>query len=458
MSTLAPLDAHQLDGDSLLPGDAEYDAARRVFNTMHDREPALIVRCASERDVAVALAHARANEISVCVRAGGHSAAGFSVIDDALVIDVRGLKDIEIDAHARTARVGAGFNWGELDAATQEHGLAVTGGRVTSTGVAGLTIGSGSGWLERTMGLTPDNVLAMRVVTADGRALVASDTENTDLFWALRGGGGSFGVVTEFTFRLMAIGPIVRGGMRIYPFDRAAEVARAYAGVMADAPDELCGGLAFLSAPPAPFVPPEAVGKPVVASIVLWAGAPEEADAGIAPLTALGEPIIDLIADMPYVAVQQLLDPGNPYNVQREYMSSGFLAELGDEEIDAFVGAAAGFLSPLTVLVLQPMGGAYGRVADDATALAQRDAKWAYQLLSQWIDPGEDAANRAFTKELQAKLQRRGEATSFPNFIADTTPGALANAYPPATLERLRDAKRAWDPDNVFCHNHGLLV
>ncbi|MBO0777098.1 MAG: FAD-binding oxidoreductase, partial [Actinobacteria bacterium] len=244
-----------LDGDVLQAGDPDYDGARRVFNLIHDRHPAAIVRCASERDVAAALGYAAARRRSVCVRAGGHSTPGLSVIDDAVVIDVRRLKEVDIDPAARTARVGAGLTWGELDAATQQHGLAVTGGRVTTTGIAGLTLGSGSGWLERMMGLTPDNLLAMRVVTADGRTVVASAAENADLFWALRGGGGQFGVVTEFTFRLIPLGPVVRGGMRLYPFARAAEVARAYAAVMALAPDELCGGLAFLSAPPAPFVP-----------------------------------------------------------------------------------------------------------------------------------------------------------------------------------------------------------
>ena len=226
---------------------------------------------------------------------------------------------------------------------------------------------------------------------------------------------------------------------------------------MSEAPDELCGGLALLSAPPAPFVPPEAVGQPVVAVIVLWAGSPDEADAGVAPLDALGEPIADLVADMPYAAVQQLLDAGNPYAMQREYQTSGFLAELDEESIATFVDAAASFLSPLTVLVLQPMGGAYGRVAERETALGQRDAQWAYQVLSQWSDAADDAANRAWTKELQTALQRRADAPSFPNFVSDTAPSVLRTAYAPATLERLQAAKRTWDPDNVFCHNHRLL-
>ena len=447
-----------VDGDVLRPGDAGYDDARVVYNKMHDARPALIVRCASEDDVVAALAHAREQGMSVCVRAGGHSVPGFSVVDDALCIDVRRLKDVDIDPEARTARVGAGLTWGEMDAATQAHGLAVTGGRASTTGVAGFTLGSGSGWLERLMGLAPDNVIAMRVVTADGRKVAASQDENPDLFWALRGGGGNFGVVTELTFRLRPVGPLVRGGMRVFPFARAGEVVRAYRGVFADAPDELCGGLTFLSAPPAPFVPPEAVGKPIIGTVILWAGALEDADAGIAPLDALGEPLANIVADMPYAAVQQLLDAGNPYAVHREYMTSGFLKDLDDESIDTFIEAAAGFLSTSTILALLPLGGAYGRVAEDATPLAHRHLKWGYQLLSQWTDPADDAEHRAWTKELHRELQRSGEATSFPNFVADAVPGALSNAYPPRTLERLQDAKRTWDPDNVFCFNHALFA
>jgi len=245
--------------------------------------------------------------------------------------------------------------------------------------------------------------------------------------------------------------------LRIYPLARAAEVAREYAKVMADAPDQLCGGLAFVSAPPAPFVPPELVGQPVLATVVLWAGPSEQADAGVAPLAALGQPAIDLVTDMPYVAVQQLFDAAYPYGQLREYMTSGFLDELAGDSIDAFVEAAAGFLSPLTAVILQPLGGAYGRVAEDATPLARRDAAWAYQLLSVWGNSSEDDAHRGWTRTLNARLQRHGQPSSFPNFVADIAPGALRHAYPTATLERLQAAKIAWDPTNVFCNNHSLF-
>lgn len=455
MSTLASLPAPSMDGDLVLPSHPAYEELRRVDNQMFDRRPAGIARCASVADVVTALAFAREAGTDVCVRAGGHSAPGLSQIDGALVIDIRALKSVDIDPEARIARVGTGLTWGELDAATQQHGLAVTGGRVSSTGIGGLTLGSGSGWLERAMGLTSDNLLAVQVVTADGRVVTASDDENADLFWALRGGGGGFGIATQYTYRLAPVGPIVRAGMRMFPFARAAELLRTYDGIMRDAPDELCGGVALLCAPPAPFVPAEAVGKPVVAVVALWAGALEDADAGLQPLAALGEPVADVVSDMPYTAFQQILDQGNPFGTYRQYLGSGFLPALDEESIATFTDAAANFASPLTVLLLQPLGGAYARVPEDATALGQRDAGWAYQILNKWPSPDDDATCVAWSKELNARLQRHGQLPSFPNFVAD--PDALRSAYPPQTLERLQAAKRAWDPDNVFCHTHKLL-
>src|SRR5882762_8950620 len=244
-----------MDGDLLYPVDADYDDARRVFNTLFDRHPSAIARCASERDIVAALAYATRRGLPISVRAGGPSAAGFSVVDDAVVVDVRGLKDVTIDRNARQARAGAGLTWAELDAATQQFGLAVTGGRMSSTGVGGLTIGSGSGWLERAMGLTPDNVIAMRVVTADGRIVVASADENPDLFWALRGGGGNFGVVTSFEFRLHEVGPLVHLGLFFWGVEQGTAALRFSRDFLQTVPDDMGTFIAGLSAPPAPFVP-----------------------------------------------------------------------------------------------------------------------------------------------------------------------------------------------------------
>ncbi len=261
MTTQATLDS-SFTGELIRPDDPGYEEARKLFNGMIDRRPALIARCADAADVQAALAYAREQGLTVAVRGGGHSTAGHSSCDDGIVIDVGPMKGVEIDADARTGRFGAGLNWGELDAATQEHGLAVTGGRVTHTGVAGLTLGSGSGWIDRKYGLTCESLISAEIVTADGTVVRASADENPDLFWGLRGGGGNFGVVTEFEFRLHPVGPIVYGGMVMHPRSAAPELLRFYRDFMAAAPDEAGGGIALLTAPPEEFVPEEARGSP----------------------------------------------------------------------------------------------------------------------------------------------------------------------------------------------------
>src|SRR3954470_10184436 len=270
-------------GTVMTPGHPDYDAARRVFNGLIDRRPAVIARCVSAADVAAAIRHARAHGLEISVYGGGHGVTGAAVVDGGLCVDLRGLKQIDIDPKGKTVRAGGGLTWGELDAATQEHGLALTGGRVSTTGVAGLTLGSGSGWLERKYGFVCDNLIAAEVVTADGRIVTASDTENSDLFWALRGGGGNYGVVTTFTFRLHEIGPIVYGGMLVFPAQRSVEVMRAYRDFVATAPDEVGSGLAFITAPHEEFVPEPARGHPAIGIICCYAGAPEDGPAAYAP-------------------------------------------------------------------------------------------------------------------------------------------------------------------------------
>lgn len=327
------------DGVLMRPGEPEYDDARRVFNGMIDRYPALIARCASADDVAAVVLMARREQVELTVRAGGHGVSGAAVADDAVCCDLRGMKEITIDPVARTARVEAGVLWGELDAATEEHGLVVTGGRVSSTGVAGLALGSGSGWIERSFGFTCDNMIAAEVVTGGRRQVVASGRENPGLFWGLRGGGGNFGIVTAFRFRLHPLGPIVLGGMLVYPAAMAGDVVRYYRDFMATAPDALGTGLAFLTAPPADFVPEPMHGHPVVGIICCYTGSIEAGEAAMRPLREFGPPGIDLIQPMPYVEVQKLLDDGNPSGIQN-YWSADFLAELPDEAVDTLVAHA----------------------------------------------------------------------------------------------------------------------
>src|SRR3954468_6302091 len=265
-------------GMVMRPGDPGFDDARKVFNGLIDSSPALIARCTSTSDVAAAVRYARANDLTVSVYGGGHGVTGAAVAEGALCVDLRGMKTADVDPASRTVRAAGGLTWGELDAATQVHGLAVTGGRVPSTGVAGLALGSGSGWIERKCGFTCDNLLAAEVVTADGSVITASETDNPELFWGLRGGGGNFGIVTTFTFKLHEIGPMVWGGMMAGPPDRAGEVLRFMREYMKDAPDDLGAGIAFISAPPEDFVPPEMHGAPAVGVVICWTGSKEEGE------------------------------------------------------------------------------------------------------------------------------------------------------------------------------------
>src|SRR4051794_2169187 len=360
-------------GTILRQSDPSYDEARSVFNAIVDRRPDRIMRCHSADDVAAALAAALLDGLPVSVYGGGHGVTGSAVVDGGVCLDLRGINDVEVDPAAKTVRVGGGATWGAVDAATQEHGLAVTGGRVTSTGVGGLALGSGSGWLERYCGFTCDNLLSAQVVTADSRIVTASEDEHPDLFWALRGGGGNFGVVTEFTFRLHPVGPIVFGGMLLYPGFMAVEVLKNWRDFMATAPKEVGGGVALITAPPEDFVPEPARGQPACGVILCYAGDAEEGARVLEPLTGFGPPAANLTGPMPYVAVQQLLDPPNPKGMHN-YWSGDLLAEFPDEAIEAWVGNVQPPVSPLTQMIVVAGGGVIADIAEDATAFGNRDA------------------------------------------------------------------------------------
>ncbi len=441
-------------GTVLVPGDPAYDAARTVFNGAIDRRPAIIAQVGDERDVAAALRHAQAARLPVAVRAGGHSGAGFGVIDDGLVVDVRALKRVEVDLARRTVRAGAGLTWGELDAATQAHGLAVTGGRVSSTGVAGLTLGSGSGWLERMHGLTADSLVGATVVTADGDVVRADATRHPDLFWALRGGGGNFGVVTEFELALHSIGPVIEGGMLLFEWERAGEVLAAYRDHMESAPDELGGCATLQLAPPAPFVPAGMVGSPVLGIAVAAFADHDRAQRLIAPLRAL-RPAVDAVAPMPYVALQSMTDAGCPHGMQNHWKAA-FLDGLPNAAIADAIDVAGDIPSPLTVVLLQPLGGAYGRVDEDATALSHRGARWAYHALSLWPDPADTAVNRAWTTRFADTMAGYGDGRVHPNHVSDPAGERVRAFYGESTYRRLVDTKDRWDPRNVFAANQNI--
>jgi hypothetical protein len=442
-------------GQLLHPGEAGYDEARAVFNGMIDRSPAVIARCASAGDVAAAVALAREQHLPLSVYGGGHGVTGSAVCDAGVCVDLRGMKGIAVDPEARRVRAEAGLTWGELDAATQEHGLAVTGGRVSTTGVAGLTLGSGSGWLERKLGFVCDNLVEAEVVTADGRTVLASETENPDLFWALRGGGGNFGVVTAFHLRLHPIGPIVLGGMLMYPAPMAGDLLRFFRDFMAEAPDEVGAGVAFITAPPEEFVPEPVRGQPVVGAVLCYAGPVEEGEEVLRPLREFGPPGIDMVGPMPYVAVQQLLDAAAPKGMQN-YWTADFLEDLSDEAVDVLVGHATQPVSPLTQILVVPGGGALARVDEEATAFGQRQAPWNVHYLSMWPDPADDARNIAYTRAVATAMQPWTTGRVYLNFIGDEGQGRVAAAYGPEKFARLQALKATWDPENLFRHNQNI--
>ena len=445
-----------VEGEVITPDDASYEEARKVWNGMVDRHPAIVVRCRSTADVVASLAFARAHELLVAVRCGAHSTPGYSTCDGGVVIDLRAINGVAVDPEARTARVGGGTVWAELDAATQEHGLAVTGGRVSDTGVGGLALGSGSGWLERMYGVTCESMVSAEVVTADGRVVTASAEENADLFWGLRGGGGNFGIVTEFEFRLHPVGPMVTAGMLLYPRAQARDVIRSYRDFISQAPDEVAGGLALMTAPPEPPVPAELQGQPAVGVIYCYVGPVEMGEQAARPLRDIGSPAVELIQPMPYTALQGMLDAGNPHGV-REYFKVDWLERLPDDAIDTIVSQADQLPAPFGQLILAPMGGAVSR-ADSATmALNIVGAPWLYFCLAMWMDPAEDSRNTAWARGFADAMRAFGVGTAFPNFIEpDEGEARLRASYGADKYARLVELKQRWDPDNVFRLNQNI--
>ncbi len=442
-------------GTTLRASDPAYDEARQVFNGMIDRRPERILRCHSAEDVVAALAVARLEGLPVSIYGGGHGVTGSAVVDGGVCIDLRGINDVDVDPEARTVRVGGGATWAAIDAATQEHGLAVTGGRMSTTGVGGLTLGSGSGWLERAYGFTCDNLISARVVTADGRLVTASEQEHPDLFWALRGGGGNFGIVTEFEFQLHAVGPIVLGGLLMYPAQMAGELLRFWRDFMLDAPDEVGCAVAFITAPPLDFVPEPVRGQPVLGVVICYAGDAEAGREVLAPILEFGPPAVNMVQPMPYVAVQRLIDDGNPKGA-RNYWSADYFDGLPDEAIDTLASHATKPLSPLTQTIVVAGGGAIARVPDDATACGGREAPFNIHYLTMWTDPAADDANIAFMRDMSTAMKPWTTGHVYVNFIGDEGPGRIKAAYGAERFSRLQKIKRVWDPGNLFRHNQNI--
>jgi FAD/FMN-containing dehydrogenase len=445
----------RLSGQLIVADDPGYDEARKVFNGMIDRRPAAIARCASTDDVAAAVRFAADNDLPIAVRSGGHSVAGMCICDDGILVDLGGLKRIQVDPEAKTARAGGGVLWGEFDAATQEHGLHTPGGRVTTTGVGGFTTGGGYGWTSSKHGLTCDNLISAEVVLADGRVVTASESENADLFWGIRGGSGNFGVVTDFEFRLHELGPIVLAGLALWPVDRASEVLRGWRDYVDAAPDELSTACVILTAPPEEFVPDRLKGQRAFGMAAMYVGDPDAGAHVVQPLRDLG-PEVDLVQPMPYTAFQAILDPSAPHGM-RNYWRGEYMSGLPDEAIDTYVThapdvAAAGI--PFSQMIIFRIGQGVTAIADDATAFSHRDANYLFHPISVWENPADDerviAANRAFADAMRPF----GTGGAYLNFTPETD--RVRDAYGDAKYERLVALKDKYDPENLFRGNQNI--
>jgi FAD binding domain/Berberine and berberine like len=440
-------------GEIVEPGDPGYDAAREVFNGMFDRRPRVILRVHGAADVIRAIGLARTSGLPLAVRGGGHSVAGFSASEGGIVLDTRAMKGIRVDPERRTVRAQPGVNWGELDRETQAFGLAVTGGRVTTTGIVGFTLGTGSGWLERKLGFACDNLVRADVVTADGELVTASEDENQELLWGLKGGGGNFGVVTELEFRLAPLAPIVYGGLAAFPPDRAGEVVRTWRDLSATT-DDVGWGVAFVTAPPEPFVPEQWRGKRMIAILGIAAGSQEEGERILQPLRAL-KPVVDLWQPMPYTVVQGLIDPANPFGRQN-YWRAHNLTDLDDTVVDVFLEAEATNPSPFTAVILVNGGGAIARVGDDATAVSGRGSPFNLHLNGMWEDPATSEANIAWVRGVSKALGPRIAPGISLNFATEVGDDAVKESFGEAKVERLRALKDRYDPTNFFRLNQNI--
>ncbi|HEX2294193.1 MAG TPA: FAD-binding oxidoreductase [Actinomycetota bacterium] len=441
-------------GALLRPGEEGYEEARRIWNGAIDRRPALIARCAGADDVSAAVRFAREQELLISVKGGGHAVAGHAVCDDGLMIDLSLMKAVRVDPAARTARAAAGLLWSDLDKATQPHGLATTGGVISHTGIAGLTLGGGLGHLMRKHGLTVDNLLSVDLVTAEGDARHVDDQADPELFWGLRGGGGNFGIATSFEYRLHPVGPMVLGGPIAWPLDQAPAVLKAMNETAADAPDELGISPAITLAPPAPFVPLDRIGKPMVALILVWSGDPAEGQKAIAPLRAIGTPFADAIRPLPYLFVQSMLDAGAPHG-RHYYWKSHHLPEIGDAVIEILMARAESATAPFWQMNGWAVGGAVTRVDGQATAVGQRRTGFDLNVTAAW-PPGDDRADehRAWVRDGWTAL--RPHATGvYTNFLSDEGAAGVETAYGDR-LGRLTALKDRMDPQNVFRMNANI--
>lgn len=441
----------QLTGQIITPASAAYDTARSTLYITLDRRPLAVVRAATAEDVAVAVRFARAQDLPLAVRSGGHSLAHLSVIDDALVVDLSEMKRVSIDPETRIARVQAGATSGDLAGPANAHSLALTTGDTHSVGMGGLTTGGGIGFMVRKYGLAIDNLLAVQVVTAEGEIVTASADAHPDLFWGIRGGGGNFGIVTEFTYQLAPVGQILGGDLML---PASHEVIRGYLDYVTNAPDELTTIANLMYAPPAPYVPAERVGELVLSILVCWTGNAEDGERALAPLRALATPVADAVGPMPYPDIYKFTaHQALPHGAS---IRSMFADDLSDAAIDAALAAMQQASSPFSLVQFRGLGGALARIPNDATAFAHRDKRYFVAIIAIWLDAAEDAAvHNAWTESLWQKVRPEG-AGVYVNFLENEGTARVHDAYPPATYARLVELKRRYDPQNIFRFNQNI--
>jgi FAD/FMN-containing dehydrogenase len=438
-----------LRGELLRPGDSGYDDARKIWNGMIDKRPALIARCAGVADVIHSVNFAQANNLVVAVRGGGHNVAGNAVCDGGLVIDLSGMKSVRVDPARRTARAEPGVTWREFDHATQSFGLATTGGQISTAGIAGLTLGGGWGYLARKHGLSCDNLLSVDIVTADGRFLTASASENADLFWGLRGGGGNFGVVTSFEYQLHPVGPVF-AGIVAYPIQKAKTVLELFREVTSTAPEELAFDIVLITLPD---------GTPIVGMNICYNGPIAVGEKVVRPLRSAGSPVLDQVGPIPYTAAQQLLDSFYPSGL-RSYWKSSFLKEISDGTIDTMVAYCGRRPTPICHGIIEhQLGGAVRRADREATAFAHRDVEYSFMSLGVCADPGDAEKCVRWAREFWAAMQPYSTGGVYVNYLgqeADEGPERIKAAYGPERYARLVALKNKYDPTNLFRLNQNI--
>jgi len=445
--------SERVRGAVITPDDEAYEDARHVYNAMIDRRPAAVVRCSDTADVVAAVDFARENELDLAVRGGGHSVPGFGTGDDAVVVDLAGMRDVAVDPDRQTARAQGGATWGDFNDATHAHGLATTGGIISTTGVGGLTLGGGIGYLARGFGLSCDNLVSAEVVTADGRTLTASERENEDLFWALRGGGGNYGVATTLEFQLHPVETIY-GGPVFFEIEDAPTVLRFYREFIADAPEELGGFPAWQIAPPLPFIPEDRQGEPFLAFVACWAGPVEQGEAALKPLLDVAPIVAEHVGPMPYPDLNSAFDALVPPGLQH-YWKANFVTELTDAAIEAHLEHGPRVPVVNSTVHIYPINGACHRIAPDETAFAYRDATFATVIAGMWPDPADNEDNIKWVRDYYDATAPLSEEGGYVNFMAEDDQGRIKANYK-GNYDRLVEIKRKYDPGNLFHLNQNI--